>query len=187
MVIIGNRRSEPIRPAHTLLVTAYIIIAQIFPDGIHLLNVEKKYLFGRVFSVCAFKVIGNVLDIIIQFQIRATVAVINPLFVFGVRYKRALSNGFHGGNLRFCKIVQKTGFFIVRIAVNIPRPRRIAAQPLHLAGISRGIEPRAHIAVFPVIRTVGIALIIAAVRFRTAVVVCHSIVRKRVDHFVGKH
>ena len=46
VVTIGYRSSEPIRPAHTLLVFPYIIITKIFPDGIDLLNVEKKNFFG---------------------------------------------------------------------------------------------------------------------------------------------
>ena len=109
------------------------------------------------------------------------------MIILGVRYQRTLSHVLHCGNLGFGKVIQKTGFLVIRICIYITGPWRVATQPLHFACYCRRIKPRTHIAVFPIVGAVCVTIIVAAVRLRTVVVVGLSIIRKRIDYVVGKH
>ena len=110
-----------------MLVSSYVIIAEIFPNCVDLLNVEKKNFFGRVLAVCAVEVACNTIDIIIKFQIGAPVAIVKSVLIFRMRYERALSNCLHSRNLGFGKIIQKPCLLVISITVNVVGFRGITA------------------------------------------------------------
>ena len=101
----------------------------------------------------------------------------------------ALRHRFDGGGLVRRKAVEEARLAVIRAAAqDIAVLGRVAAEPFHLSGIGGGIEPRAHIAVAPVVGAVFAPVAATAVGAAGGILAGLRVIGHRVaQHLVREH
>ena len=96
----------------------------------------------------------------------------------------ALRHRFDGGGLVRLKAVEEARLAVIRAAAHdIAVLGRVAAEPFHLSGFGVGIEPRAHIAVAPVVGAVFAPVAAAPVRAAVGILAGPRVI----GHIVAQH
>ena len=154
MVAVRHRRPQPVAPVDAVPVLPDVVAAEVFIDGMELLDVQQEHLVGDVLVMRARIAVRHRADVGVVGEVgprRVDVA----RGVLRVGNDGALRHRFDGGGLVRRKAVEEARLAVIRAAAqNVLVLGRVAAEPFHLSGPGVGIEPRAHIAVPPVVGAV---------------------------------
>ena len=154
VVAVRHRRPQPVAPVDAVPVLPDVVAAEVFIDGMELLDVQQEHLVGDVLVMRALIAVRHRADVGVVGEVgprRVDVA----RGVLRVGNDGALRHRFDGGGLVRRKAVEEARLAVIRAAAqNVLVLGRVAAEPFHLSGPGVGIEPRAHIAVPPVVGAV---------------------------------
>ena len=186
VVAVRHRRPQPVVPLGAAPVPPDVVAAEVFIDGMELLHVQQEHLVGDVFVMCALIALCHRADVGVVGEVgprRVDVA----RGVLRVGDDGALRHRFDGGGLVRLKAVEEARLVGIRaIAVvvhDIAVLGRVAAEPFHLSGLGVGIEPRAHIAVPPVVGAVFAPVAAAPVRAAVGILAGPRVI----GHIVAQH
>ena len=186
VVAVRHRRPQPVVPLGAAPVPPDVVAAEVFIDGMELLDIQQEHLVGDVFVMCALIAVCHRADVGVVGEVgprRVDVA----RGVLRVGDDGALRHRFDGGGLVRLKAVEEARLVGIRATAvvlhDIVFRGRVAAEPFHLSGPDGGIEPRAHIAVPPVVGAVYAPVAVAPVRAAVGILAGPRVI----GHIVAQH
>ena len=183
VVAVRHRRPQPVVPVDAVPALPDVVAAEVFIDGVELLDIQQEHLVGDVLVMRALVAVRHRADIGVVGEVgsrRVDVA----RGVLRVGDDGALRHRFDGGGLVPRKAVEEARLAVIRAAAHdIAVLGRVAAEPFHLSVFGVGIEPRAHIAVAPVVGAVFAPVAAAAVRAAGGILAGPRVI----GHIVAQH
>ena len=184
VVAVRHRRPQPVAPVDAVPVLRDVVAAEVFIDGVELLDVQQEHLVGDAFVMCALVAVRHRADVGVVGEVgprRVDVA----RGVLRMGNDGALRHRFDGGGLVSRKAVEEARLAVIRAAAqDIAVLGRVAAEPFYLSGVGVGIEPRAHIAVAPVVGAVFAPVAAAAVRAADGIFAGLRVIGHRVAQYL---
>ena len=184
VVAVRHRRPQPVAPVDAVPVLRDVVAAEVFIDGAELLDIQQEHLVGDVLIMCALIAVRHRVDIGVVGEVGSRrVDVARGVLRMG--NDGALRHRLDGGGLVPRKAVEEARLAVIRAAAHdIAVLGRVAAEPFHLSGFGVGIEPRAHIAVAPVVGAVFAPVAAAAVRAAGGILAGLRVIGHRVAQYL---
>ena len=184
VVAVRHRRPQPVVPVDAVPVLPDVVAAEVFIDGTELLDIQQEHLVGDVLIMCALIAVRHRADIGVVGEVGPRCVDV-ARGVLRVGNDGALRHRLDGGSLVLRKAVEEARLAVIRAAAHdIAVLGRVAAEPFHLSGFGVGIEPRAHIAVPPVVGAVFAPVAAAPVGAAVGILAGPRVIGHRVAQYL---